>query len=302
MLPSFAQCGCGEIGRHAAFRSLCSYGHGGSSPSSRMTVKIELFTDPACPFAFSAEPVRQRLRWHYGDGLEWQVRMIVLTREPGEAKKLAAGAPGLQRLYGMPIDPRPYPRPASSEPACLAFTAARRHMPERAEPLLRRLRVRVMAGGLLDDPGLIAAAASDVGLDPDELTRWTQTPEVAADLEDDASAARAPTAPAHALNHKLGGPEGARRYTAPSYLIDGFTIPGFNPVEAYEAAIANADPTLPRRSKPHTVSELLESAPEPLATAEVALIMQTDIESARTELKQVGRFEPAGADGYWSPG
>ena len=34
-------------------------------------VSIELFTDPACPFAFSAEPVRQRLRWHYGDGLRW---------------------------------------------------------------------------------------------------------------------------------------------------------------------------------------------------------------------------------------
>ena len=32
-------------------------------------VEIELFTDPACPFAFSAEPIRQRLRWHYGDQL-----------------------------------------------------------------------------------------------------------------------------------------------------------------------------------------------------------------------------------------
>ena len=30
---------------------------------------VELFTDPACPFAFSAEPVRRRLRWHYGDQL-----------------------------------------------------------------------------------------------------------------------------------------------------------------------------------------------------------------------------------------
>lgn len=40
-------------------------------------VSIELFTDPACPFAFSAEPVRQRLRWHYGEGLRWTPRMIV---------------------------------------------------------------------------------------------------------------------------------------------------------------------------------------------------------------------------------
>src|SRR3954466_6102011 len=134
---------------------------------------ITLFTDPACPFAFSAEPVRIRLRWHYGDGLRWTVRMIVLTREPGEADKLAEGAPTLQRLHGMPIDPRPYPRPASSEPACRAVVAVREHRPELAEALLRRLRVRVMVGGLLDDPGLIAGAAHDVGLDPQELERWS---------------------------------------------------------------------------------------------------------------------------------
>ena len=123
-------------------------------------LEITLFTDPACPFAFSAEPVRIRLRWHYGDGLRWTVRMIVLTREPGEAEKLAEGAPNLQRLHGMPIDPRPYPRAASSEPACRAVVAAREHAPERAEALLRRLRVRVMTGGLVDDPELIRAATS----------------------------------------------------------------------------------------------------------------------------------------------
>ena len=97
-----------------------------------MTVEVTLFTDPACPFAFSAEPVRQRLRWHYGDGLTWRLRMIVLTLEEGEAEKLAEGAPGLQAKYGMPIDPAPYPRPASSEPACRAVVAARLHAPGRA--------------------------------------------------------------------------------------------------------------------------------------------------------------------------
>jgi predicted DsbA family dithiol-disulfide isomerase len=44
------------------------------------TIDVELFTDPACPFAFSAEPARLRLRWHYGDGLRWRTTMIVLTR------------------------------------------------------------------------------------------------------------------------------------------------------------------------------------------------------------------------------
>ena len=56
-------------------------------------IQITLFTDPACPFAFSAEPVRLALRWRYGDGLQWRLRMIVLTLEPGEDEKLARGRP-----------------------------------------------------------------------------------------------------------------------------------------------------------------------------------------------------------------
>src|SRR3954470_24330894 len=138
-------------------------------------MEIELFTDPACPFAFSAEPVRQRLRWHYGDQLTWRLTMIVLTHEPGEARKLAAGAPGLQRKYGMPIDPAPYPRPSSSEPAGRAVVAGRLNAPALEGPLLRRLGGRRMAGGLLDDPGLIAAAAQDVGIDPSDLADWSAT-------------------------------------------------------------------------------------------------------------------------------
>lgn len=261
---------------------------------------VELFTDPACPFAFSAEPVRMRLRWHYGAGLRFTVRMIVLTREPGEAEKLAEGAPGLQRTYGMPIDPRPYPRPASSEPACRAVVAARLFAPDRAEALLRRLRVRVMQAGLLDDPALIAAAASDAGLDAAALAAWCETDRVAAALEADAAAARDPLPAARALDHKLGGPRAQRRYTAPSYVVDGVAIPGFNPVEAYETVIANRAPDLARTSEPASVEELLRWAGEPLATAEVALVLGVDRDAARAALAPVARFEPAGADGYWT--
>jgi predicted DsbA family dithiol-disulfide isomerase len=263
-------------------------------------VSIELFTDPACPFAFSAEPVRQRLRWHYGEGLRWTSRMIVLTLEEGEAGKLAQGAPGLQRRYGMPIKPAPYPREASSEPACRAVVAARLNAPAQAEALLRRLRVRTMAGGLLDDPELIAGAAREAGLDPHALSEWVRSPDVAAELEGDIAAARHPSPSARALDHKLSGPAGARRYSAPTYIIDGIAIPGFNPVEVYEVAIAHVAPELPRRPRPSSAGDVLRWADEPLATAEVAMIMQTDIEEARAALGRTGRFEPAGADGYWT--
>jgi hypothetical protein len=270
-------------------------------------VEITHFTDPACPFAFSAEPVRMRLRWLYGDQLRWTTRMIVLTLEPGEAEKLAEGAPTLQRLYGMPIDPAPYPRPASSEPACRAVVAARVHSPRLAEPLLRRLRVRVMVGGLVDDPGLIAAAARDVGLDPDELERWCCSAPVREALDGDIAAARSPSAAACALDHKLGGPRSQRRYTAPSYeLVNPATgatasVPGFNPIEAYETAIASLAPELERRPPPASVDELLAWAGQPLATAEVAAIMRLDPVHARVALGRTARPLPAGADFYWEP-
>jgi 2-hydroxychromene-2-carboxylate isomerase len=269
-----------------------------------VALAITLFTDPACPFAFSAEPQRMRLRWHYGEGLEWTTRMIVLTREEGEAEKLAEGAPGLQRKYGMPIEPSPYPRPASSEPACRAVVAARLNAAERAEPLLRALRVRTMAGGLLDDQGLIDGAAADAGIEPAELAGWLASEEVGAALEADADAARSPAPAARALDHKLGGPKEERRYSAPSYEIHGpggatIVVPGFNPIEAYEVAIANLDPGLERRPAPDDVGELLDWAPYPLATVEVMAITGLREGDARAALARAGEPIPSGADFFW---
>jgi 2-hydroxychromene-2-carboxylate isomerase len=285
-------------------------------------VAITLWTDPACPFAFSAEPVRMRLRWLYGDGLSWRPRMIVLTREDGHAERLAGGGAGLQASYGMPITARPYPRPASCEPACLAVVAARElaGSPQVAERLLRALRVRTMAGGLLDDPQLIDDAAADAGLDPATLRAWMRDTVARDALESDAAGARDPSPRARALDHKLGGPVQERRYTAPSYELEradgsrAIAVPGFNPADAYETAIANLAPTLPRRGPPESVAELLRWSEFPLATAEVAEIMRRpqvgdlDLQASHRDLEQELRDElgrsavasPAGADMYWS--
>jgi 2-hydroxychromene-2-carboxylate isomerase len=270
-----------------------------------MALEIRHFTDPACPFAFSAEPIRWRLRWHYGDQLSWRTTMIVLTLEPGEAEKLAQGAPGLQRRYGMPIYPAPYPRAASSEPACRAVVAVRLNAPDAEEALLRRLRVRVMIGGLLDDPELIAGAALDVGLDPARLVRWCTSDAVELALQADIAAARAPSPAARALDHRLGGPREERRYTAPSYEItrageSTIALPGFNTVDVYETAIANLAPDLVREPKPASVEDVLAWAGEPLATAEVALVMQSDPVDVRAALGRVARPLAAGADFYWT--
>jgi hypothetical protein len=179
------------------------------------------------------------------------------------------------------------------------------HAPGREQALLRRLRMRVMAGGLVDDPALLEAAALDSGIDPAELALWSASDDVRRELLADIAAARDPSDSARALVHRLGGPPSERRYSAPSYEIErsdgqgSASIPGFNPIEAYETAIANLAPELTRRASPESVEELLAWAGEPLATAEVAAVMGLDPQAARGALSRIARAIPVGADAYW---
>jgi hypothetical protein len=78
------------------------------------------------------------------------------------------------------------------------------------------------------------------------------------------------------------------------------TIPGFTPIEAYEAAIASLAPELPRAPKPDSVSALLNWAGEPLATAEVIAVMQRPQAHVRAELGHVALPTAIGAELYWS--
>jgi predicted DsbA family dithiol-disulfide isomerase len=278
-------------------------------------LRIDDFTDPGCPFAFSAEPARLRLRWLYGDQIEWRPRMIVLSRSPDEylakgftPERQSQALADIQRRYGMPIDPRERPRMPATIDACRAVVAARLYWPEQEQALLRRLRIRTMAGEMLDAPFTIALAAREAGIaDMPLLAMWGDDTDVERELEADAAAARHPTPAALALNHKLAPAGDGRRYTAPSYEITRldsgarFDVPGFQPVETYEAAIANLAPELERRPQPETVEEVLAWAGEPLATAEVATIMGIDRDDARTELARVARQQPVGPDGWWTP-
>ena len=50
----------------------------GACDERASVVAIREFTDPTCPWAFSAEPSRLRLLWLYGEGLRFERRMIVL--------------------------------------------------------------------------------------------------------------------------------------------------------------------------------------------------------------------------------
>lgn len=275
---------------------------------------VREYTDPGCPFAFSAEPARRRIEWLYGDALGWEVRMVGLAErgEEYEAKgftpeRQAASFRRLSARYGMPMDDRVRPRLAGTVPACRAVVAVRRHDPACERPILRALRVLHFSGHLLDEEPTLRLAAERVGIDPDALEAWMGEPETDAVLREDLAQSRRPSQAALALRHKLADtPGGGHRYTCPSYEITrdetdrSLAVPGFQPVEAYEVAIANLLPEAERREDPESVQAVLEWAGEPLASAEVAAVCGIEPEQARERLEGVAREAPVGEDGFWS--
>ena len=276
-------------------------------------VRITEFTDPGCPWAFSAEPFRRRLNWLYGDCLEWEVRMVGLSERPEDyeergfgPEKQAAAFKRISGEHGMPIDTRVRPRMAATIPACRAVVAARRHAPERMQRLLRRLRVRHFAGQLLDEPETIQGAALEAGIAPAELEAWMAEPETERQLREDLEQAREPMSAARTLDHKLANWSGGRRYTCPSYEIVRLAdevriaVPGFQPFAVYDVITANLVPNLERREPPDSVEEVLTWAGTPLATKEVAVVCDIPQDEAREQLGRVATEQHVGFDGFWT--
>lgn len=275
-------------------------------------LSVTEFTDPGCPFAYSAEPVRWRLLWLYRDRLDWERRMVVLSDSPDEylekgftPERQAESYKRLRAEHGMPIVAQERERMHATAPACRAVVAARLHAPEYEVALLRRLRILTFSGALLDEDATLERAAHESGLDPAELREWMAGDDVAEALAADRAEARSPSPAALVLDWRLAETEEGMRYTCPSYEIstdegEQIVIPGFRPSEAYEVAIANLAPELDRCRNPSTVEEVLEWAGEPLATVEVAAVAQLDVDDAREQLAESGSFEPMGNDGWWT--
>src|SRR5947209_1754951 len=97
-------------------------------------LRIREFTDPACPFAFSAEPARLRLRWLYGDQIEWELRMVVLSESPDDY--LAKGFTPERQVRALRSRPRASAQARACGPARLPL-----HLPVVRDRALRRHRV-----------------------------------------------------------------------------------------------------------------------------------------------------------------
>ncbi len=131
-------------------------------------------------------------------------------------------------------------------------------------------------------------------------------PETERALREDMERAREPMPAARALDHKLANWSGGLRYTCPSYEIERLTdgvkisVPGFQPFAAYDVVLANLLPDLERRDPPEDAAEVLQWAGTPLASQEVATIMDISRPDAREALGRVAEERHVGAEGFWT--
>lgn len=286
-------------------------------------IDVTHFTDPGCPWAYSASPALATLRWRYGDQLRWTLVTIGLAEDPAlyaargyTPKRSAIGYTSFRR-YGMPFQVAVKERLSATSPACRAIVATRLAAPQLEHAAFRALQfAQFTTTGVFDDPQMLRSALSTVdGLDADAVAGAIEDPQVRAAYEADRARARTAAGSPTEFQERSANTDGAVRYTAPSLLFatgDGRRLEagGFQPIEAYDVVVANLDPTLARRAPAEDPVEVLAAFPYPLATAEVAAVMAPHLvapDLAATEAALIaasadGRAlqRPAGDGALWS--
>jgi 2-hydroxychromene-2-carboxylate isomerase len=286
-----------------------------------MMIRATYFTDPACPWGYSALPALRVLEWRYRDQLDWRLVLIGLREDAsGYAAGWDAGASAarlgeFRRLYGMPFALAPKARAAGTGRGCRAVVAARLIEPGSEWRTLRALHLANFTTPLLlDDTESIREALRAAGLDGDTIADRLDDPDVVEAYERDMAEARTAAGTAAETQGKTANSDGAVRYTAPSVIFehDGQQLiaGGWQPMLAYDVLIANLDPTLERTDPPESPEPLLEHFTEGLTTVEVAALLApgpdyvTDVDAAERQLIQlagdgVATRVPLGHDALW---
>jgi predicted DsbA family dithiol-disulfide isomerase len=286
-------------------------------------ISVTIFSDPACPWAYSVSPSLRVLEWRYGEQLDWRLVLIGLTEqashyvERGYTPLRAAQSQVRFRRYGMPFAPQPKERASATARACRAVVAARLLRPGSEWRVFRALQLANFTTPLLldDDVQIVEALRRLPGVDADAIVARLDDQSVSDAYERDKAEARTAAGSAAELQEKTAQSDGPVRFTAPSLVFerDGqrLVAGGFQPIEAYDVLIANLDPALERRPAPETPAPLLERFPDGLTTQEVAALLvkgnddadRVAAENALLELLTSGAAirTPLGDDALWQP-
>ncbi len=287
-------------------------------------ISATLFSDPACPWAYSESPALRVIQWRYGDQLDWHLVLIGLTEDASQYERRgytplrgALGQALFRRRYGMPFSAAPKPRLSATARACRAVIAARLDHPGSEWSVFRALQLANFTTPLVldDDAQLTDALRGVPGIDAERIVARIDAPDVLAAYKRDREDSRSAAGSAAELQGKTRVTDGPVRFTAPSVVFASngtrLVAGGFQPVEAYDVLVANLDPTLHRQPPPETPEPLLERFDDGLTTQEVAVLMTSGndapdraaAESALLELVAAGRAvrEPLGDDALWKP-
>jgi 2-hydroxychromene-2-carboxylate isomerase len=249
-------------------------------------ITATLYTDPACPWAYSALPANRVLEWRYGDQLSWRLVMIGLREDASglaergyDPAQAALAQTKFRERYGMPFAAAPKERPAGTGRGCRAVVAARLLEPGSEWRVLRALQLANFTSPLLlDDAESIREALRAVpGVDGDAIADRIDDDEVVQAYERDRAEARTAAGTAAEAQGKTSTSDGPVRFTAPTIVFerDGqrLVAGGWQPLLAYDVVIANLDPNLRRTPPPETPETLFERFPEGLTTVEVAALL-----------------------------
>lgn len=249
-------------------------------------IDVTLYTDAACPWAYSANPALRVLEWRYGDQLSWRLVLIGLREEVSEAASSAydpsravLGQMTYRRRYGMPFGLVPKDRPAATGRGCRAVVAARLHDPGSEWRVLRALQLANFTTPLLlDDDELMRDALRAVpGIDADAIVDRLDEGDVAEAYERDRVETRTAAGTAAEAQGKTSTSDGPVRFTAPSLVFEQngrrLVAGGWQPILAYDVLLANLEPTLQRTPPPETPLPLLDRFPDGLTTAEIAALL-----------------------------
>lgn len=295
---------------------------GPAGVSTGGAVRAVLHTDPGCPWAYSAMPALRVMEWRYGDGLDWRVVLVGLA-EDGQRylrsgytpASMVAGHVEFRDRFGMPFALLAKDRVPGTARACRAVIAARILDPGAEWRALRALQLaNFTSGALLDDDGAIVSALSLApGLDAEAIVALLDDPAVDAAYQRDRAEARSAAGTAAEAQGKTATTDGPVRFTAPSIVFGAgdrtLIAGGWQPVEVYDALVANLDPGLDRRPPPDGPAPLLAHFADGLVTQEVAALLARGndapdrgaAEAALLGLVADGRAErlPLGQDALW---
>jgi 2-hydroxychromene-2-carboxylate isomerase len=285
-------------------------------------ISATLYSDPACPWAYSESPALRVIEWRYGDQLDWRLVLVGLTEEASQYEargyspiRGALGAARFRTRYGMPFSPAPKARLSATSRACRAVVAARMTYPGSEWRVFRAIQLANFNTPLIldDDSNLADALRGIPGIDADQLVGLIDAPEVVEAYHADKDQTRQAEGSAAELQGKTSTSDGPVRFTAPSIEFERsgtrLVAGGFQPAEAYDILVANLDPKLHREPAPETPARLLERFNDGLTTQEVAALMAGNNESpdrpaaeaALLELVGTGEAirHPLGDDAVW---